>query len=105
MQRTVCPPLRTFKISPRNLSLPAPLLLPLPMSLHLRVLRVERLKGPDDAIRDRAAAVLASLPLCSEGDAWTLAAGKVTLEAHRCVLLSLYPRLLGETCAFGTFST
>lgn len=63
------------------------------------------LQGPDDAIRDRAAAVLAALPLCSEGDAWTLAAGKVTLEAHGCVLLSLSSRLLGEARAFGTFNT
>lgn len=54
------------------------------------------MKGPDDGIRDRAAAVLASLPLCSEGDAWMLAAGKVTLEAHGCVLLSLLSRLLIE---------
>lgn len=44
-------------------------------------------QGPDDLIRDRAAAVLASLPLCGEEGAWTQAAGRVTLEAHGCVEL------------------
>ncbi|CAN0282101.1 unnamed protein product, partial [Ectocarpus sp. 8 AP-2014] len=40
------------------------------------------LQGPSDVIRDRAAAVLASLPLCGEAEAWTQAAGRVALEAH-----------------------
>lgn len=44
-------------------------------------------QGPDDVIRDRAAAVLASLALCGEEEAWTQAAGRVTLEAHGCVEL------------------
>lgn len=39
-------------------------------------------QGPSDVIRDRAAAVLASLPLCGEAEAWTQAAGRVALEAH-----------------------
>eukprot|EP00904_Undaria_pinnatifida_P010339 jgi/Undpi1/6435/HiC_scaffold_20.g08916.m1 len=40
------------------------------------------LQGPSDVVRDRAAAVLASLPLCGEAEAWTQAAGRVALEAH-----------------------
>ncbi|CAM9510588.1 unnamed protein product [Pylaiella littoralis] len=40
------------------------------------------LQGPSDVIRDRAAAVLASLPLCGEPEAWTRAAGRMAIEAH-----------------------
>ena len=47
------------------------------------------LQGPSDVVRDRAAAVLASLPLCGEAEAWTQAAGRVALEAHGCVHVRL----------------
>lgn len=53
-----------------------------------RVAPLECVKGPSDIIRDRAAVVLASLPLCGEGEAWTQAAGRVALEAHGYVEVS-----------------
>ena len=58
-------------------------------TLRLVLWRAGVLQGPSDVVRDRAAAVLASLPLCGEAEAWTQAAGRVALEAHGCVHVRL----------------